>query len=57
MVGKKVNVCNKEIGRPVRAFWARWEICVSLVSEEVQDKALECTIPGEDGGQLGLCGK
>lgn len=50
MVGKKVNVCNKEIGRPVQAFWARWEICVSL------DKALECTIPGEDGGQEAYVG-
>lgn len=50
MVGKKVNVCNKEIGRPVLAFGTRWEICVSLVSEEVQEKALECTTPGEDGG-------
>lgn len=38
MVGKKVEVCNREIGRSTQAFCARWEMHESVVSEEVQIK-------------------
>lgn len=46
-------MCNKEIGRPLWAFYARWEMHVLMVSEEVQtkeEKALGCIILGQDGG-------
>lgn len=47
-------MCRKETGRgATEAFWARWDLYVSVVSVEAQtnqEETLECIISGEDGG-------